>query len=154
MQGRADVAVGTAGAEAGVAEDPPVKTGAPGVHAGGVAAKAGIVGIGFEKGDTGKERSQDMEAHDELVIRDIVKAVAADEEVAGTGESGEVPERTMEKVAALAEPFDGIRARINARVFQAGAELFQDRLPLPFSASDIEDGPDRTLEVVFSNSDG
>lgn len=146
--------MGAAGAKAGVAEDPPVKIGAPGVHAGGVAAEAGIVGIGFEKGDTGKERSQDMEAHDELVIRDIIEAVAADDEVVGTGESGEIPERAMEKVAAFAEPFDGIRARINARVFQAGAEPFQDRLPLPFPASDIEDCPDRTLEIVFSNSEG
>jgi hypothetical protein len=61
------------------------------MHAGGVTAKTGLVRIGFEEGDSSEAGGQDMEAHDQLVIGNVIEAVAADDEVVGIGKVREIP---------------------------------------------------------------
>ena len=58
----------------------------------------------------------------------------------------------MENVAALSKALDGIRAGINSGVSEAGAEFFEDRLPLAFAAANIEDASHRALEVIFRHA--
>ena len=153
MESRAGVAVGAAGAEAGLAEDLSIPSSAAGMHAGCVAAQSGFVRIGFEEGDSCKMVGEDVEAHDEFVIRDIIESIAADDEVVGIAEIGKVSQRALDDIAALAKPPDGIRAGIDTGVSEAGAELFQDRLPLAFTASDIEDAAHRAFEIILRHGE-
>ena len=74
-----------------MAEDLPIPCGAARMHAGGVATKTGLVRIGLEEGDSGESGGQDMEAHDQLVIGNVIEAVAADDEVVGIGKVWEIP---------------------------------------------------------------
>jgi len=152
MERGADVAMGAAGAEPGMAENFAVEGGAARVHAREVTQKLRIGRIGLQKGDAIQAGGQELQADDQLVIGYVIEAVAADDEVVGAGQVGEMPERTREEVAPLSKAPDGIGAGVDAGVGGRGAQLFQDRLPLAFSATDVQNGADGPLQVVFGDS--